>query len=81
MYRTAMTTYLSKLHRTISRQRLSCTLDRYGLMTDVAIVQDDRIEDVTTLDTSSCCTFQLAAAVPQIHGDFVHHETAASQAV
>jgi hypothetical protein len=49
-------------------------------MMDMTIVQDDRIEDVTTLHASSCGTFQLAAAVEEVYGDFVHQKTAASQA-
>lgn len=55
-------------------------LDCHRLLTDLTIPQDDRIEDVTTLHTPFCGTLQLASAVPQIHGDFVHHKTAASQA-
>ena len=55
-------------------------LDCHRLLTNAAIPQDDRIKDVTALHASSCGTFQFATAVHQVHGDFVHHETAASQA-
>ena len=71
---------VSMFPRRNSWQGVSCTLNRYGLMTDVAIVQDDRIEDIATLHASSCGTFKLPAAVQEVYGDFVHHETAASQA-
>jgi hypothetical protein len=55
-------------------------LDCHRLLTNATIPQDDRIEDVTTLHAPLCGTLQLASAVYQVHGDFVHHETAASHA-
>jgi hypothetical protein len=67
-------------HRTGAWQRVSCTLESHQVLTNVTIPQDDGIEYVATLHASPCGTFQLAAAVEQVYGDFVHQKTAASQA-
>lgn len=54
-------------------------LDCHRLLTNAAIPQDDRIEDVTTLHASRRDTFQLARAVQQIRRHLLDHKTAASQ--
>lgn len=55
-------------------------LNRHRLLTDAAISQDDRIEDVTTLHASCRDTIQLARAVQEIRRHLLDHKTAASQA-
>ena len=64
----------------MTRQIISSPVDRHRLLTSAAIPQDDGIEDVTTLDASCPDTLQVARAVHEVHGDFVHHEPATSQA-
>ncbi len=55
-------------------------LDCHRLLTNAAIPQDDRIEDVTTLHASCRDTIQLARAVQEIRRHLLDNKTAASRA-
>jgi hypothetical protein len=58
--------------------RKSRVLRRHRFLLSEPVLKDDRIHNVSALDTPQCFDLQLAGAVEQVDAELAHHESAAA---